>query len=132
MCKSAFPEVEGEAFRGVQWIDLDEIYPSVSLEAKQAPRDFIYRILQPLVRDRDVPLKIREPSPLVEGIKNPQTPLRETTTPAGRRLVEAPAGPGAGRTGALRVSANGTPTAIGGSWECTFSLHIFCLIHREN
>ena len=67
MRKSAFPEVEGEAFRGAQGIDLDKIYPSVSLEAKQTPRDFYFAILQPLVRDRDAPLKIREPSPLVEG-----------------------------------------------------------------
>ena len=49
MCKSALPKVEGEAIGGVQWIDLDKIYPSVSLEAKQTPRDFYFAILQPLV-----------------------------------------------------------------------------------
>ena len=38
MCKNAFPEVEGEAFRGVQWIDLDKIYPSVGLEALEIHR----------------------------------------------------------------------------------------------
>ena len=38
MCKSAFPEVEGEAFRGVQWTDLDKIYPSVDLEALEIRR----------------------------------------------------------------------------------------------
>ena len=49
MCKSAFPEVEGEAFRGVQWIDLDKIYPSVGLTEKQTPRDFYFGILQATV-----------------------------------------------------------------------------------
>ena len=33
MCKSVFSEVEGEAFRGVEWIDLDKIYLSAGLEA---------------------------------------------------------------------------------------------------
>ena len=32
------PKVEGEAFRGVQWIDLDKIYPSVGLEALEIHR----------------------------------------------------------------------------------------------
>ena len=32
------PKVEGEAFRGVQWIDLDKIYPSVGLQALEIHR----------------------------------------------------------------------------------------------
>ena len=29
ICKSVLPKIEGEAFRRVQWIDLDKIYPFV-------------------------------------------------------------------------------------------------------
>ena len=36
--KSVLPKIEGEAFRGVQWIDLDKIYPSVGLEALEIHR----------------------------------------------------------------------------------------------
>ena len=38
MRKSAFPEVEGEAIGGAQWIDLDKIYPAVGLEASEIHR----------------------------------------------------------------------------------------------
>ena len=38
ICKSVLPKIEGEAFRGVQWIDLDKIYPSVGLEALEIHR----------------------------------------------------------------------------------------------
>ena len=49
LCKSGLPQVKGDAIGGVQWTDLDKIYPPVSFEAKQTPRDFYFAILQPLV-----------------------------------------------------------------------------------
>ena len=46
MCKNAFTKVVCEPYRGVEWLDLDEINASGTLEAKQTPRDFIYTLLQ--------------------------------------------------------------------------------------
>ena len=46
MCKNAFTKVVCEPYRGVEWLDLDEINPSGTLEAKQTPRDFIYTLPQ--------------------------------------------------------------------------------------
>ena len=42
MCNNVLPKVEGDALGGVESIDLDKIYPSVSLEAKQTQRDFYF------------------------------------------------------------------------------------------
>ena len=46
MRKSAFTKVVCEPYRGVEWLDLDEINPSGALEAKQTLRNFIYTLLQ--------------------------------------------------------------------------------------
>ena len=49
MRKPGLLQVDCEAIGGVQWLDLDKIYPPVSLEANPTPRDFYFGILQATV-----------------------------------------------------------------------------------
>ncbi len=67
MQKTVFPKVEGDALGGVESLDLDKIYRSAAFEGEVTQRDFYFGKREGFRRDRNAPLKIREPSPLVDG-----------------------------------------------------------------